>query len=124
LPVTNPDEVSRRPDPQEVQEKFQWVARDILPGLHPHPLRIDTYIESYSTTMRDYVAFQEDNDRLLVMSGFSGKGFKVAPVLGEIGAKALLTGSVEEKLAPGRNAKTKFEVIDSDLGTTTSHISD
>src|SRR5699024_10506221 len=91
----NPDEVPRRIEATQIREEmkhFNWILEDVLPGLNPDPVRVETYIESYSNTMREFVYLHPEDSRIALLTGFSGHGFKVSPSVGEVGAQLILNG--------------------------------
>jgi sarcosine oxidase len=102
-PVEDPDDVVRRHDRAEIAAMSSAV-REVLPGLHPHPVRTDAYTDLYSSDGAPLVGRTAAGGRLLVASGFSGRGFKYAPALASVVADALV-GRTEVPLdfmAPGR----------------------
>jgi sarcosine oxidase len=102
-PVQDPDHVVRRHDRAEVAAMAAAVA-DLLPGLHPHPVRTDAYTDLYSADGTPLVGRTAAGSRLLVASGFSGRGFKYAPALAAVVADALVGGSEVplDFMTPGR----------------------
>lgn len=115
LPAPDPDEVERGAGLEEA-EKFAWIIRDFLPGLDPRPVRMNTYVESYTPSMHEYVRFHQDDQRLLVMAGFSGHGFKAAPALGEIGAQLITEGVSEISTEFLAEAVPLFTIEDPETG--------
>jgi sarcosine oxidase len=102
-PVEDPDDVVRRHDRAEIAAMSSAVS-EVLPGLHPHPVRTDAYTDLYSSDGAPLVGRTAAGGRLLVASGFSGRGFKYAPALASVVADALV-GRTEVPLdfmAPGR----------------------
>ncbi|WP_188549270.1 FAD-dependent oxidoreductase [Sediminivirga luteola] len=63
----------------------EWIGR-YMPVLDPYPMRIATYFESFTASGREYVQAHPQMENVIVMAGFSGHGFKMAPAFGEIGA--------------------------------------
>lgn len=121
LSTGDPDSVQRRLGPEEVQaemERFGWILREVLPGLDPHPLRMETYIESYSTTMREYVRPHPEDSRIAILTGFSGHGFKVSPAIGEIGAQLITEGDAWFDFGQFDGQRNVFEILDVAHGTT------
>jgi len=81
------------------------VVRELLPGLHPDPVSLQTGIDGYSPDGMPLVGPDPSDARLVVACGFSGSGFKFAPVMGEIAAdfaEAGSTGRDVSFLAPDR----------------------
>lgn len=122
LPSADPDSTPRRLEPDHVQEemkKFEWILRDVLPGLNPNPVRVETYIESYSRTMREYVKLHPKDSRITILSGFSGHGFKVSPAIGEIAAQLAVNGRSWFDFSVFDNDEPVFEILDQTTGATT-----
>jgi sarcosine oxidase len=78
------------------------AVRQLLPGLHPEPVRADAFTDLYTTDGRPLVG-RIGGGRILLATGHSGRGFKYAPGIAGVIADAL-TGKAEppEFLAPGR----------------------
>lgn len=122
LATGDPDRVPRHlghEESREEIEKFQWILRDLLPGLDPNPVRFGTYIESYTRTMHEYLGLAPGRERTVVLGGFSGHGFKMAPALGEIGARIAVGDAPGLDIDFLRNAAPVFEITDPDTGATT-----
>lgn len=117
-PVSDPDTVTRTPLPEEA-DRFAWIVEDVLPGLQPRPVRMSTYIESYTTSMHDYIGFDPDLPDVLILTGFSGHGFKVSPAIGEIGAQLAVRGTSDIDLNFLRDAPAVFDIVDPITGETT-----
>lgn len=122
LPTGDPDLVQRKFGHREAQaeiQKFSWILRDLLPDLDSNPVRLETYIESYTRSMHEFMAVAPGRTNTVVLGGFSGHGFKFAPALGEIGADLLVDGSTKFDLDFLSAAKPVFSITDVNTGTTT-----
>ncbi|WP_162903605.1 FAD-dependent oxidoreductase [Leucobacter sp. wl10] len=122
LPVGDPDRAPRaltHADAQAEVERFSWILRDLLPGLRPNPVRIETFIESYTRTMHEFMGVPEGRTNTVVLGGFSGHGFKMAPALGELGAQLVLTGETAIDLGFLADAQPAFSITDVETGETT-----
>ncbi|MGO4452979.1 FAD-dependent oxidoreductase [Arthrobacter sp. RAF14] len=73
------------------------LARDLLPSLDDYPVRINPYFEAYTRSRIEYVGQHPSIDGAIVMAGFSGKGFKTSPALGELGAHLALGADPREE---------------------------
>jgi sarcosine oxidase len=89
LPVDDPDGVERVVRPDELAPFEEKITR-YLPGLDLHPMRTETYLETYTPSRHEWMGPHPDMDNVIVLSGFSGHGFKMCPALGEIGAQLVL----------------------------------
>ncbi|GAA1210557.1 FAD-dependent oxidoreductase [Prauserella alba] len=121
-PVPDPDAVARTPAPEEA-ERFSWIVDDVLPGLQRRPVRMSTYLESYTTSMHDYIGFDRQLPGVVLLTGFSGHGFKVSPAIGEIGAQLATQGESDIDVGFLRDAPPVFDIVDPETGRTThNHI--
>jgi len=89
MEVQDPDEVERAVRPHELAPFQEKISR-YVPGLDLHPMRTETYLETYTPTRREWIGEHPEMDNVIVMSGFSGHGFKMCPAIGEIGANLVL----------------------------------
>lgn len=106
-------------DLEEQLRKFAWIRDDILPGLSHRPYRVETYVESYTRSMIEYIQPHPENENVLIMTGFSGHGFRVAPVLGKIGRQILIDGKSDIDISFMERVKPAFSILDQELGITT-----
>ncbi|MFP5072366.1 N-methyl-L-tryptophan oxidase [Pseudonocardia nantongensis] len=63
-----------------------------LPGLHPSPIRHEVHLDGYTTDRTALVGPVPGTPQVIVLCGFSGHGFKMAPVFGSIAADLALHG--------------------------------
>jgi sarcosine oxidase len=85
---------------------FRDVVEEYFPGLHPDPVTTTVNMEGYTTDGQPMVGALPGTEQIVVACGFSGAGFKFAPVMGDIVADQIIEGSTArdvEFLAPGRN---------------------
>ncbi|WP_369200823.1 N-methyl-L-tryptophan oxidase [Streptomyces sp. PU-14G] len=76
------------------------AVRRLLPGLAPDPVRISTYAEGFTPDEHPVVGPLPGAANATVLTGFSGHGFKLAPVFGQIAADLALDGSTEHDITP------------------------
>jgi sarcosine oxidase len=84
---------------------FRDTIATYLPGLHPDPVATTVNLEGYTTDGQPLVGAAPGADRVLVACGFSGAGFKFAPVVGDVLADLATSGHTEhviDFLAPDR----------------------
>lgn len=120
--TANPDTLERHLSGAALEaqiERFAWIQQTMFPGLHARPERVGTYVESYSRSMLEYVRPHPDDDRIVIMTGFSGHGFRVAPAMGEVGAQLLLTGRSDVDVGFLAEAAPVFDILDQERGITT-----
>jgi sarcosine oxidase len=98
LSPTDPDEVEREVQPHEVDELREGIAR-ILPELRDAPL-VRTSVCLYTNTPDGHFVIDvlEEDPRRVIACGFSGHGFKFAPVIGEILADLALEGETRHRI--------------------------
>ncbi len=102
--VDDPESLRRSVD-HHLVNLLEEVIREKLPGLYGEPLRIGTYADGFTEDGHGVVGDVGPDPRIIALSGFSGHGFKLAPVLGEIGAQLATEGKSSlliERLQPGR----------------------
>lgn len=89
----------------EVIAQTREEVRQVFPGLSPDPIRTHTYSEAYAPDGHGLLGPQADGSAVVLAAGFSGHGFQLSPVLGEISADLALTGSTQHEigfLSPAR----------------------
>ena len=89
LVTDDPDAVLREVHPDELAA-FDEVIANYLPNLQPDPIRVTSYLEGYTADSRPIIAPSPLSDSVIVLAGFSGHGFKIAPAIGEIGVHLAL----------------------------------
>lgn len=102
--VMDPDSLERSVKVTDLDYTRDAVGR-VLPGLYPYPIRVSAYMDGYTPDGHALVGALPGNDRVIVLAGFSGHGFKMSPVIGDITADLLLDGKTDrpvDHLAPGR----------------------
>ncbi len=88
---------------------FREVIATYLPGLHPEPVATTVNLEGYTTDGRPLLGPAPGAERVLVACGFSGAGFKFAPVVGDVLADLATAGDTSHDigfLAPDRPLAT------------------
>jgi sarcosine oxidase len=75
--------------------RWRRMITTYLPGVIPDPVRIGAYMDSWTESGNAVVDIHPDCDNLVTLYGFSGHGFKLSPMFGEIAAQLAL----EEKPA-------------------------
>lgn len=85
-PVIDPRSTDRRPDPENTRRLVE-AAGELLPGFDPEPIRVEACVYE-NTPDRDFVI--DRRGRVVVGTGFSGHGFKFAPLIGRLLADLVL----------------------------------
>ncbi|GGJ68346.1 N-methyl-L-tryptophan oxidase [Virgibacillus salexigens] len=76
---------------EEIHHFKHLVNRD-LPGLHSDPSRMEAFMELYTKDHHPIIGKLPHDHRVIVLTGFSGHGFKMATVMGRIAAELALHG--------------------------------
>jgi sarcosine oxidase len=103
--IPSPRELTRDLDEQALRPISDAVAR-LLPGLYPDPMRFGVWMEGYTPDRTALVGPLPQSPSIVVLGGFSGHGFKMAPVFGQIARDLALDGATSFDLA--RMDPTRF----------------
>ena len=87
--VDDPDRLTAEVEQAYVDRVTAAVDR-CLPGLSAPPTAVRTYMEGYTGDNHGVIGRPSRQPNLLVMAGFSGHGFKLAPVFAHAAADLLL----------------------------------
>ncbi|MFC4006881.1 N-methyl-L-tryptophan oxidase [Nonomuraea purpurea] len=99
--IGSPDDLARSVPVAYVEQLARAVA-ETLPGLRPDPVRVATYCDAFTP---DGHGLLGRRGRTVLATAFSGHGFKLAPVFGDIIADLVETGATTRDighLAPNR----------------------
>lgn len=96
--VGTPDQLPRSA-PTDALHTARETVGELLPGLHPNPIRIGTYADCFTPDHHGMVGAIPGHSNLTVLSGFSGHGFKLAPAIGEVAADLVLDGKSTQQIA-------------------------
>jgi sarcosine oxidase len=102
--VEDPDRFDRTVSAEEMRRLHSVVAR-VLPDLYPDPIRLAAYMEAYTPDGHALLGPMPGASSIVLMCGFSGHGFKLAPLFGDVAAELVLEGRTPraiEHLAPDR----------------------
>ncbi|HLU56735.1 MAG TPA: N-methyl-L-tryptophan oxidase [Pseudonocardia sp.] len=103
-PLPGPRELTRDL-PGSALRPISDAVRRFLPGLHPEPIRHGVYMDGYTPDRTAVVGPLPDAPSVVVLAGFSGHGFKMAPVFGSIAADLALEGGTDfdvTRMSPSR----------------------
>ena len=95
--VDDPDALDRTV-PIDEMKAFRQLVADSFPALYPDPVRVAAYMEGYTQDGHGIVGRLGGEDRITVLTGLSGHGFKLAPALGEIAADYALHGASDNTI--------------------------
>lgn len=90
--VENPDTAPHRVEERHLDGFRECIAR-FMPGLEDYPMRLGTYFESFTRSGYEWVGPHPAMSNVVLLAGFSGHGFKMAPAFGRIGAELALDGA-------------------------------
>lgn len=79
----DPETVDRRV-PEEYVSHLAEALACYLPGVGPNPIRSAVYMDAYTPDLTPIIDVVDE--RILCMAGFSGHGFKFAPLFGRVAA--------------------------------------
>lgn len=96
---SDPDCVDRTVHPSDIAP-LSAAAEGALNRLLPGPVRHAVYHDTYTTDRRAIIDFVDPHDRILVTTGFSGHGFKLAPAFAEMITDRITDRTSAERLAP------------------------
>lgn len=108
-PVVYDTDHAPQPVGSALLRRFRDTVATYLPGLHPEPVATTVNLEGYTTDGRPLLGPAPGADRVLVACGFSGTGFKFAPVIGDVLADLATEGRTRHDigfLAPDRPLAT------------------
>jgi sarcosine oxidase len=109
MDLDDPDELPRSVG-RDVVEHAAAAVRSVLPGLVATPIRIGTYSDIYSPDGHALLGPLHPDSPVTIAAAFSGHGFKMAPIFGEIAAEIALTGHTDRNislLSPSRFQATQ-----------------
>ncbi len=91
-PAGDPNQLDRTVRPEELEIFSELIGRH-MPDLHPDPTRLSVYMEGYTESSRPLVGPLPGAENVILLAGFSGHGFKLAPAFGDIAADLALDGT-------------------------------
>jgi sarcosine oxidase len=105
--VDEPDQLSAEVEQSYVDRMVAAVSA-CLDGVEPQPVAVRTYAEGYTPDNHGIIGRPPQLPSVLAMGGFSGHGFKLAPVLGAAATDLVLTGQTEYPI--DHLALTRFDI--------------
>jgi sarcosine oxidase len=81
-PLAAAGQLDLRVAPEQIEAVNAGVAR-WLPGLAPRPVRVAAYMDGYTQDSRPLAGTLPGSGNIRVLAGFSGRGFKYAPAVGD-----------------------------------------
>ncbi|WP_404332075.1 N-methyl-L-tryptophan oxidase [Mesobacillus maritimus] len=108
--IQDPDNVDRNVRVEDLKSLIDGVAK-YLPDIIPEPIRVSAYMDGFTTDHHPVVGFAPEHENVVVLGGFSGHGFKMAPVMGKIAADLVINGRTQhhiQHLNPNRFTSAKI----------------
>lgn len=102
--VQEPENLNRGVTVEEIT-KVSEIVEELIPDLIPNPVRATVYMDGYTPDDHSIVGRMPSLQNIILLSGFSGHGFKMAPVMGEVAADLILEGKTKypvNHLSPNR----------------------
>lgn len=96
--VEIPEDLHRDVELTELGAINREVAR-CHPGLKSTPSRISVHMDAYTVDEHALVGPVSSSGNVFVLGGYSGHGFKLAPVMGEIAKDLATTGATSHSIA-------------------------
>lgn len=92
--VVDPDRLDRTV-PDDLFDEVRAAVRLLVPGVVPEVVRAGVYMDAYTADHDAFVGQLDWDDRVVVLGGFSGHGFKLAPAMGTVAADLVTTGRTD-----------------------------
>jgi len=95
--LASADDLDQRMPDELVPVVDEYVRRyvpDAVPAAVRHAVQVDAW-----TADHDFIVDTADDDRIVVLAGFSGHGFKMSPVIGRAAADLALDGATSLPVA-------------------------
>ncbi|MFA1820843.1 N-methyl-L-tryptophan oxidase [Virgibacillus oceani] len=89
--IDDPDRLEHNVSTSEIKRQSHLVEK-YFHDINPDPVRLSVHMDAYTPDEHAIVGKLEDSQNIVVMSGYSGHGFKLAPVMGEIASDLIVHG--------------------------------
>lgn len=90
---SDPDELNRIIVPQNEIDTIQGLVARLIPDLFPIVVRTGTHLDAYTPDGQPLIGPLDSSGNIIAAAGFSGRGFKMAPVIGKILAELAVEGA-------------------------------
>ncbi len=108
--IDHPSKLNKNVGVEEVAT-MREIVEEYLPELYPDPVRVNAFMEGYTNDNQSLVGEIPNDNKVVLCTGFSGHGFKLAPVMGRIATDILLKGGTAlpvENLSPTRYLEAAY----------------
>lgn len=92
--ISDPESLSRDVYSEEI-EKLRESVKQLFPVVYPDPVRASVYMDAYTPDHHALLGYLPNWKNVVFASGFSGHGFKLAPIIGEIITELLIDGKTK-----------------------------
>jgi len=102
--VKDPDFLNRSVDLEHLPNINYYIEK-FFPGLYPDPVRISAYMDLYTPDKHPILGEVSELKNTIIVSGFSGHGFKMSPIIGKMAADIALDGKTNfpiNRFSPNR----------------------
>ncbi|MDY0406538.1 FAD-dependent oxidoreductase [Virgibacillus sp. 179-BFC.A HS] len=96
--VPDPSQLNRDVSLEEIKEVSSAAVKELMPGLVPDPVRASVYMDGYTTDDHSMIGEIPGMHNTFLVAGFSGHGFKMAPVIGAIVADLIIDGKTKHDI--------------------------
>jgi sarcosine oxidase len=107
---SDPDMLERSIVPRQEIDAIQKLVADLIPGLVPAVVRTGTHLDAYTPDGQPLIGPIDDGGRIVVAAGFSGRGFKMAPVIGRILSELAADGASKIDISHWRPSRFSLPV--------------
>lgn len=92
--IANPDKLNRTVDVDDLIPLRKTVEK-YIPSLYCEPVRISAYMDAFTENNHPIIDTSSEDENIIILGGFSGHGFKMAPTIGKIAAELAQDGSTK-----------------------------
>lgn len=96
-PVDDPDNLNRGLEAED-ETKIRRLLNDVFPSMEPHRTHFSVCMYSMTPDHHFIIDKHPRHENVIIAAGFSGHGFKFAPVVGEILADLVVDGTTMHPL--------------------------
>src|SRR5699024_6316323 len=89
--VEKPEQFNKEIPISKIKDLENQV-KNFFPDLIDNSVRTSVHIDSYSLDGHPLVGVSKKHKNVVIMSGFSGHGFKMSPIMGEIASELIVYG--------------------------------
>lgn len=95
--IGDPDSLENNISLEEVASQIE-IVESYFNDVNPDPVKLSAHMDAYTPDEHALVGRLENKSNVIVMSGYSGHGFKLAPVMGEIASDLVLENQTRHSI--------------------------